>query len=64
MRKYTCEDNIASVTVLAPDKSCLFCKHCTDVYWDYTNGPYLLCCDKNLDIKAGSKGKCKDFEEE
>lgn len=24
---------------------CFFCKHCTDIYWDYTNGPYMCCCD-------------------
>ena len=65
MREYTCEDNIASVTVLAPDKCCLFCKHCTDVYWDYSHGPYMMICIKHDDVFdcGGARGTCKDFEE-
>ena len=27
-------------------KSCLICKHCTDIFWDYTHGPYMLFCEK------------------
>lgn len=26
-------------------KDCIFCDHC-DVFWDYTNGPYMLICGK------------------
>lgn len=24
---------------------CLLCKHCTDVFLDYSNGPYMFMCD-------------------
>lgn len=47
--------------VLAPDDSCLFCKYCTDFFWDYTNGPYMFFCDIN-DVSV--EGTCKMFEEE
>ena len=30
-----------------PDECCVFCTHCTDVYWDYTHGIYMLTCDIN-----------------
>ena len=30
-------------------KSCLICKHCTDIFWDYTNGPYMTICEKSCD---------------
>lgn len=26
----------------AHKNSCLFCKHCTDIFYDYTNGPYMF----------------------
>lgn len=35
--------------VIGPARSCLFCKHCTDVFYDYTSGPYMFMCDKMLD---------------
>ena len=28
----------------APDRSCFFCKHCTDVFYDW-DGPYAFSCD-------------------
>lgn len=27
------------------DKDCLFCDHCSDIFWDYSNGPYMIICD-------------------
>ena len=27
------------------DNDCVFCKHCTDVFWDYTNLIYMIICD-------------------
>jgi len=50
--------------VNAPATSCLFCNHCTDVFWDFTNGIYMLMCDLNTDTESGCKGKCERFEEE
>ena len=26
-------------------KSCLICKHCTDIFLDYTHGPYMTVCE-------------------
>lgn len=52
--------------------SCLFCNHCSDIYWDYSNGIYAINCDKNWnneDIRtehiksAFSNGKCEFFNE-
>lgn len=50
--------------------ACPVCKHCTDIYWDYTNGPYMFICSKlhmnsiNDDdpIEKGLKGECELFE--
>ena len=30
-----------------PDKCCAFCANCTDIYYDYTNGPYWFLCKGN-----------------
>lgn len=46
-------------SVLVPDESCLFCKHCTDFFWDYTHGPYLFFCDV-YDVAVDD---CERFEE-
>lgn len=51
--------------------SCLFCNHCTDIFWDYTNGIYALVCgikwnnaeNMNKHINLSFRGKCKSFEE-
>lgn len=49
------------------DKDCLFCKHCSDVLWDYTNGPYMFFCDKDkkeCDLEGtASEHTCELFEE-
>lgn len=53
--------------VKAHCRSCFFCDHCTDIFWDFSNGPYMFLCDKNMfdmeAIKKGIIGKCKSFEE-
>ena len=41
-----------------PQKSCLFCKHCTDLLWDYTHGPYMFFCELSLEPSED----CNDFE--
>ena len=50
--------------VLTHKRSCFFCKHCTSIFWDYTNGPYWFFCDKDLDTTVGFKGECREFEED
>lgn len=76
MREFHYNDPIGpGVTVRAPEKCCLFCKHCTDIWWDYTNGPYMLSCEifhcpkdcggKGLPNDVGGpEGSCEFFEEE
>ena len=42
------------------DKDCLFCEHCTDVFWDYSNGPYMIICDIG---EEQYRGNCIYFKE-
>lgn len=49
---------------VARETSCLFCKYCTDVFWDYTNGIYLVYCALDLDIDIGLSGNCKKYKGE
>lgn len=51
-------------TVLAHPQSCFFCQHLTDIFYDYTNGPYGFVCDLEGDIETGMHGVCPDFKEE
>ena len=60
MRLYECE----FYRVMAPARSCLFCEHCMDVFWDYTNGPYMFFCDAGDDTTDGAMGRCDEFREE
>jgi hypothetical protein len=49
MREYFLEDVLhpnGGITVRCKDDNdCVFCKHCTDVFWDYTNLIYMIICD-------------------
>ena len=45
---------------LAPARSCLFCRHCTDIFFDHL-GPYMAFCAKGLSVTCGSEGGCPDF---
>ena len=51
-------------TVKAHPKSCFFCQHLTDIFYDYTNGPYGFGCDLEGYIETGMLGVCPDFKEE
>lgn len=53
----------ANVNVLAKANSCLFCDHCTDIFYDW-HGIYALVCDIEKDVNVGSAGECEDFVEE
>lgn len=59
MRRYECE----YYSVMAPPKHCLFCDHCTDVFYDF-DGPYMFLCNINADTSRGITGRCERFEEE
>lgn len=43
------------------DNHCLFCDHCTDVFWDFTNGPYMMICELG---DVPDECTCERFEEE
>lgn len=47
---------------MAFKKSCVFCEHC-DVFWDYTNGPYMFLCDADCSTEYGLSGQCEIFKE-
>lgn len=48
-----------------PSVHCVFCKHCTDLFYDYTNGPYMFCCDKELELNISETGcSCVGFEDD
>lgn len=56
-------------SVWCPDKSCAFCKYCNDLFYDYTNGPYMFLCDEDRDgeldlTDVGCIGKCDRFAED
>jgi hypothetical protein len=64
-RKYVVEPGF---TIWAPEKSCLFCRKCCDIIWDYTNGPYCFLCKEDTNgekelIESGAIGECEYFEE-
>lgn len=61
MRKYTINDPLGKLTVSLPDNCCAFCRHCTDLFYDYTNGPYLFICDKDNGPSAWDT--CADFDD-
>ena len=43
------------------DKDCVFCKHCSDIFWDYANLIYMITYDEEHDPW---NRPCKYFEEE
>ena len=60
-QKYEC----GSYILIAHKKSCEFCQHLTDTFWDFTNGPYMYFCDKGVNVTNDIlKYGCNDFEEE
>ena len=42
------------------DKDCIFCDHCTDIFWDYSNGIYMINCDLS---EEPFKDNCIYFKE-
>lgn len=41
MKVFECDDGY---NYYLPDKHCAFCANCTDIFWDYTHGPYMFFC--------------------
>ena len=51
------------ITYLMPVNHCVFCKHCTDIFYDYSNGPYMFMCDLGLNPEITEDiCKCPKFE--
>lgn len=48
---------------MMPEKSCVFCKHCTDIWYD-SHGIYMAACTINGNSEDGLEGECKKFIEE
>lgn len=65
MREYFLEDplhpNGGIVVKCKDERDCVFCVHCEDVVWDYTNLIYMIACEKNLDPW---QRPCDSFEDE
>ena len=45
---------------LVPSNYCVFCEKCTDIFWDYSNGPYMCMCDDQHQYEDG----CEYFVED
>lgn len=45
---------------------CVFCSHCTDVFWDYSHGPYMVICDLSRPEteEHNYRNTCKDFDDD
>lgn len=66
MRIFQCQDGaLTGSTHRVPDNACVFCKHCTDIFWDFSHGVYALWCGKHEDTNHGNcDNSCPDFIEE
>ena len=75
LKEYMLEDVFPNCgfRILALPNTCYFCEYCTDIWWDYSNGPYMFYCemehDENGEIvneelvaKKGLYGKCELFK--
>lgn len=57
------------MAIRANPRSCFFCNHCTDIFYDW-NGPYGWACEKHQcteddegPVEKGLLGQCQDFFE-
>lgn len=57
------EPSDAPYRVITKKNTCFFCDHLTDIFWDYSNGPYMFVCDIDEEINDGLAGNCVKFEE-
>lgn len=60
-RGWVCENGYA---YRMPYAHCVFCKHCTDIYYD-SAGPYMFSCELNKKLHiAETECECKYFEDD
>lgn len=57
LRPFKCD---SGQIYLFPQNHCVFCDHCTDLFYDYTNGPYAFSCD----LELNDHETCGQFKEE
>lgn len=50
-------------TLTAHKHSCPFCLHCTDILFDFTNGPYMFFCLKDAEQGGVLQNGCKEFKD-
>lgn len=60
MKKFSCPE----YTVFAPEKCCLFCSYNSDVFYDYTNGPYMFLCNEGDGELVWGIKECSKFKED
>ena len=64
MKKYIYEyDSIFPKKVVVAEGECLVCKHCTDMFYDYTNGPYMVMCEYTFVNEDGDDEDLSDLKE-
>lgn len=65
MRKYFLEDPLhpegGFYINVKREKDCVFCDHCTDIFWDYTHLIYMIMCDERHDPSVDN---CDHFRED
>lgn len=63
-REYFLDDPLhpnGGITIKCKDEhDCVFCEHCTDVFWDYTSLIYMIFCNEDHDPWTRP---CKHFKE-
>lgn len=68
LKEFQCQDGLLKGRKYKlPSTACVFCNHCTDLFWDFSHGIYALFCDKDIDYRSiygNVKGECKMFEPE
>ena len=52
MKEYVIHDKLCDIVVKAPEKSCFFCRHMSDIFYDYSNGPYMALCNAKQEMRG------------
>ena len=61
MKKYIYTyDELFHKKVLVAEGECLVCKHCTDMWFDYMHGPYMVCCEYTFINEDGDNEDLSD----
>lgn len=62
-KQYTLE--LTGRTYTLPETACVFCEHCTDIFYDH-HGIYMIICNKNSHASdfGNVPAICKEFKEE